>query len=91
MQNKVTIEDLDDFLEKWNKSNSSEKINEYLGLTEEQYYKWCDKIVEVKYIKIYTKINISFIFFLIQKLIKELTFIFSIIYKKIYFLILCAG
>lgn len=42
MQNKVTIEDLDDFLEKWNKSNSSEKINEYLGLTEEQYYKWCN-------------------------------------------------
>lgn len=42
MQDKVTIEDLDDFLEEWNRSASSEKINEYLGLTEEQYYKWCD-------------------------------------------------
>lgn len=38
----MTVKDFDDFLEKWNKNNSSEKINEYLGLTEEQYYKWCD-------------------------------------------------
>ena len=42
MQDKVTIEDLDDFLEEWNRSSSSERISEYLGLSDEQYYKWCD-------------------------------------------------
>lgn len=42
MQDKVNIEDLDDFLEEWHRSNSHEEINEYLGLTEEQYYKWVD-------------------------------------------------
>ena len=42
MQDKVTIEDLDDFLEEWNRSSSSERINDYLGLTVEQYYEWCD-------------------------------------------------
>lgn len=42
MQNKVKIEDLDDFLEEWNRGSSNEAINEYLGLTEEQYYKWVD-------------------------------------------------
>lgn len=42
MEGKVTIENLDDFLEEWNRGSFSEKINEYLGLTEEQYYMWCD-------------------------------------------------
>lgn len=42
MQDRVKIEDLDDFLEEWHRSNSNEEINEYLGLTEEQYYKWVD-------------------------------------------------
>ena len=42
MQDRVKIEDLDDFLEEWHRSNSNEEINEYLGLTEEQYYMWCD-------------------------------------------------
>ena len=42
MQDRVKIEDLDDFLEEWNLGSSNESINEYLGLTEEQYYKWVD-------------------------------------------------
>ena len=42
MQDKVNIDDLDRFLEEWHKSTSSEEINEYLGLTEEQYFMWCD-------------------------------------------------
>ena len=42
MQDRVKIEDLDDFLEEWNRGSSNEAINEYLGLTKEQYYKWVD-------------------------------------------------
>ena len=42
MMDKVRIEDLDDFLEEWNRCSSDVKINEFLGLTEEQYQKWCD-------------------------------------------------
>jgi hypothetical protein len=48
MQDKVNIEDLDDFLEEWHRSNSNEEINEYLGLTEEQYYMWCDDPSKLK-------------------------------------------
>ena len=48
MQNKVRIEDLDDFLEEWNRSGFSGKIHEYLGLTEEQYFLWCDDPEKLK-------------------------------------------
>jgi hypothetical protein len=48
MQDKVKIEDLDNFLEEWHRSNSNEEINEYLGLTEEQYYMWCDDPSKLK-------------------------------------------
>lgn len=48
MQDKVNIEDLDDFLEEWHRSTSNEEVNEYLGLTEEQYYMWCDDPSKLK-------------------------------------------
>ena len=48
MQNKVRIEDLDDFLEKWNRGGFSGKIHEYLGLTEAQYFMWCDDPEKLK-------------------------------------------
>jgi hypothetical protein len=48
IQNKVNIEDLDDFLKEWHQNNSNEEINEYLGLTEKQYYMWCDDPSKLK-------------------------------------------
>ncbi len=48
MQDKATIDDLDVFLEKWHNENDSRTINEFLGLTEKQYYSWCENPSKLK-------------------------------------------
>ena len=42
MQNQANINDLDHFVEEWHDSASSLSVEEYLGLTREQYFLWCD-------------------------------------------------
>lgn len=36
----INYEDIDDYIVAWHKSNSSKDIDEYLGMTEEQYFKF---------------------------------------------------
>lgn len=48
MNDEVTVDDLDDFLEEWHNSASNLEIDEYLGLTEEQYFAWCQDPEKLK-------------------------------------------
>lgn len=40
---RVTIDDIDDYIDKWHNGDSRESVYDYLGLTWEQYAKWVDK------------------------------------------------
>ena len=42
MAGKASVDDLDDFLVRWHQSPGDQSVSEYLGLTEEQYFAWCD-------------------------------------------------
>ena len=48
MKGKATIDDLDDYLDEWHDGSSSQSIEDYLGLTKEQYFKWCQDPVLLK-------------------------------------------
>ena len=48
MNDKASIDELDDFLEMYDKSTSTQSIEDYLGLTREQYFMWCKNPRDLK-------------------------------------------
>ena len=48
MAGKASVDDLDDFLEQWHRSPGNQPVTEYPGLTEAQYFAWCDDPAELK-------------------------------------------
>lgn len=45
---RVTIEDIDDYVDKWHNSDSSKSIPAYLGISREAYFKYCESVEELE-------------------------------------------
>jgi hypothetical protein len=50
LEGKALLSDIDQFVEKWHESDSDESIEEYLGMTFEEYALWVEKPKTLKHI-----------------------------------------